>query len=68
LLNEVRQQANGISGAHGHFGISQLASLSVARYLGNSSETARRIMLNTWGLLRPVMLGRPATVPRMWNT
>lgn len=68
LLNEVREGAAGISGGYGHFGISQLASLNVARYLGNSSETARRIMLNTWGLLRPAMLGRPAMVPRMWNT
>jgi urease accessory protein len=68
LLNEVRAGAAEISSGGGHFGISQLPSLSVARYLGNSSEIARRIMLNTWGLLRPVMLGRQAMVPRMWNT
>jgi urease accessory protein len=68
LLNEARDGATEISSGLGHFGISQLPSLSVARYLGNSSEIARRIMLNTWGLLRPVMLGREAMVPRMWNT
>jgi urease accessory protein len=68
LLNEVREGAAEISGGGGHFGISQLASLNVARYLGNSSETARRIMLNTWGLLRPAILGRQPMVPRMWNT
>jgi urease accessory protein len=68
LLNEAREGAAEISGGSGHFGISQLASLVVARYLGNSSETARRIMLNSWGLIRPVMLGRKAMVPRMWNT
>jgi urease accessory protein len=68
LLNEARAGAAEISGGGGEFGISQLTSLSVARYLGNSSEIARRIMLNTWGLLRPVMLGRQAMVPRMWNT
>jgi urease accessory protein len=68
LLNEARDGATEISCGLGHFGISQLPSLIVARYLGNSSEIARRIMLNTWGLLRPVMLGREAMVPRMWNT
>lgn len=68
LLNEVREGAAEISGGSGHFGISQLNSLIVARYLGNSSEMARRIMLHAWGLIRPAMLGRQAMVPRMWNT
>jgi urease accessory protein len=40
----------------------------VARYLGNSSQTARRVMLDAWSHLRPVMLGREAVVPRVWNT
>jgi urease accessory protein len=68
LLNEARESAAEISGGRGHFGISQLTSLVVARYLGNSSEIARRVMLNSWGLIRPVMLGRGAMVPRMWDT
>ena len=68
LLDTVREGAAGILNGAGHFGISRLNPVVVARYLGDSSETARRVMLHSWGLLRPAMLGRQAMVPRMWNT
>jgi urease accessory protein len=38
------------------------------RYLGNSSETAKRLMTLAWQCLRPELLGRAAVVPRIWNT
>lgn len=58
---------------NGSAGVSQVktarnGSVVVARYLGNSSEVARHVMLHVWGALRPIMLGRAAIVPRMWNT
>jgi urease accessory protein len=54
---------------HGEaFGISQLKSVLAVRYLGNSSETAKRLMTLAWQCLRPELLGRPAVVPRIWNT
>ncbi len=68
LIDTAREEAAGIVNGAGHVGVSQLKSVVVARYLGNSSETARRVMLHVWGLLRPAMLGFPAIVPRMWNT
>ncbi|WP_177168714.1 urease accessory protein UreD [Nitrosovibrio sp. Nv6] len=68
LIDSAREEADEIANGAGHIGVSQLKSVVVARYLGDSSETARRIMLHIWGLLRPAMLGRPAIVPRMWNT
>jgi urease accessory protein len=68
LLDTVREGAAGISNGAGHFGISRFNPVVVARYLGNSSEIARRVMLHSWGILRPAMLGRQAMVPRMWNT
>jgi urease accessory protein len=49
-------------------GISALPDLLVARYLGHSSETARHWFTGLWRLLRPVYAGRPAVVPRIWNT
>lgn len=67
LIASLRKDANAVAGG-GSAGISQLKSVVVARYLGDSSETARRLMLRVWGGLRPVMLGRKAIVPRMWNT
>ncbi|HEY0847900.1 MAG TPA: urease accessory protein UreD [Noviherbaspirillum sp.] len=52
----------------GAFGATQMKSVLVARYLGHSSETARRLMLDAWRVLRPLLIGRNATVPRIWNT
>ena len=63
-----RQKVKLEVGARGSVGVTQLKSVVVARYLGNSSEVARRVILGMWGLLRPAMLNRQAMVPRMWNT
>ncbi|MBL8436799.1 MAG: urease accessory protein UreD [Zoogloeaceae bacterium] len=45
-----------------------LPGVLVARYLGASSESARRWLLALWQALRPMMAGRPGIVPRIWNT
>jgi urease accessory protein len=68
LISRIREETGVIINGVGTLGVTQMKSIVVARYLGNSSETARRVMLNAWGLLRPTMLNRPAMVPRMWNT
>ena len=60
LLDAAREGAGAIANGAGRLGISQLKSIVVARYLGDSSETARRVMLHVWGLLRPAMLGPQA--------
>jgi len=49
-------------------GVSQVKSVFVARHLGDDSEAARAAMLRVWQVLRPYLLGRPACVPRIWNT
>lgn len=68
LIDLAREGVDRIANGAGQVGISQLKSVVVARYLGDSSETARHVMLHVWGVFRPAMLGRPAIVPRMWNT
>ncbi|HEX8874741.1 MAG TPA: urease accessory protein UreD [Nitrosospira sp.] len=68
VLEAAREGASAIAASGGQAGVSQLKGLVIARYLGNSSETARRVMLNAWSHLRPAMLGREAMVPRVWNT
>lgn len=50
------------------FGVTQLKQMLVARYLGQSSESARAAMLTVWQHLRPAMLERAAVTPRIWNT
>ena len=50
------------------FGVSQMKSVLVARYIGDSSQEARRLMHKAWRLLRPALLDREAVIPRIWNT
>ena len=50
------------------FGVTQMKSVLLARYLGHDSEAARHAMLAVWRQLRPHLLGREAVVPRIWNT
>jgi urease accessory protein len=68
LIDLARAEAENISKGIGQIGISQFKSIVVIRYLGNSSEVARHVMLCAWSLFRPEILGRAAIVPRMWNT
>ena len=50
------------------FGVTQMKSVLVARYIGDSSQEARRLMQRAWRLLRPALLEREAVTPRIWNT
>lgn len=68
LIDLARLEAENLTNKIGQVGISQLKSMIVVRYLGNSSEVARQVMLKVWGLFRPEILGYPAIVPRMWAT
>lgn len=57
-----------IKAGDGAFGVTQMKSVIVARYLGHSSQTARQLMMHTWQQLRPALTGWEAVVPRIWNT
>ena len=65
LLEALRAIAPADGALHG---ISALPGLLVARYLGDSSEAARHWFAGLWAVLRPACCGRPAIVPRIWNT
>jgi urease accessory protein len=61
-LQALREEASD------RFGVTQMKSVLVARYIGDSSQEARRLMHRTWRLLRPVLLDRDAITPRIWQT
>ncbi len=48
--------------------VSELDGVLLARYLGPSAERCRALFVQLWTLLRPPLLGRPATRPRIWST
>jgi urease accessory protein len=52
----------------GQLGITLVDGVLVARYLGESTEQARKLFIRIWEALRPLLLGRPACPPRIWNT
>ena len=65
LLASCRQVAPSDGATHA---ITALPGLLVARYLGASSEAARLWFAALWAIIRPLCCGRPALVPRIWNT
>ncbi|MFZ2266930.1 MAG: urease accessory protein UreD [Azonexus sp.] len=65
LLETCRTVAP-VDGA-GH-ALTALPGMLVARYLGDSSEAARLWFAELWKILRPACCGRPAVIPRIWNT
>jgi urease accessory protein len=68
VVGALREDAGTRADNADMFGVTQSKAVVVVRYLGNSSETARRIMMHAWQLLRPQLIGRTAVVPRIWNT
>jgi urease accessory protein len=48
--------------------VTRMRSCLVARYRGGSAQRARSCFTALWGVLRPGLIGRPAVVPRIWNT
>jgi urease accessory protein len=68
VINSMREAATTMSNQAGAFGVTQMKSVVVVRYLGNSSEVARQLITQAWQQLRPELLGRDGVVPRIWNT
>jgi urease accessory protein len=48
--------------------VTLLPGILLARYLGESSEAARRYFIALWRILRPALTGRDAIEPRIWRT
>jgi urease accessory protein len=50
------------------FSVSQARSAIVCRYLGDGTERARAVFAQAWSAVRPILLGRAASPPRIWLT
>ncbi len=68
LMQSLRERCSAIADGRGRFGATQMKSVLLVRYLGDSSEVARHVMLAAWQLLRPLLLARDGTELRIWNT
>jgi urease accessory protein len=64
LVNETRKPQP----ESGRGAVTLLPGILLARYLGDSSEAARRYFTALWRILRPRLAGREAIEPRIWRT
>lgn len=53
---------------NGEGGITRLPGLLLGRYRGAEPESARRYFAALWSSARPLLAGRAAVPPRIWNT
>ncbi|MEO0318012.1 MAG: hypothetical protein RL404_1689 [Pseudomonadota bacterium] len=68
LMQSLRDRCTRVADGRGRFGATQMKSALLVRYLGDSSEVARHVMVGAWQLLRPALLAREGTELRIWNT
>lgn len=68
LMGSLREAGQQATAGRGQFGATQMKAATIVRYLGDSSEIARAVMLAAWAQLRPALLGREARPLRIWNT
>ena len=52
----------------GEGAVTRLPGLIVARHVGQFAEETRDYFTALWRVMRPALLGRDATRPRIWNT
>jgi len=57
-----------LSDAAGQTAATLLPGVLVIRRIGDSTERVRQVFLRAWEVLRPLAFGRPARIPRLWNT
>ena len=69
LLAACRQvEPNLTLDSHAKFAVTALPEIFSARYVGQSSQSARQYFEQLWQILRPWYAGRETTRPRIWNT
>jgi len=64
LLQETRKTEP----EQGQGAVTLLPGILLARYLGDSTEAAKRYFVALWRILRPALTGRDAIEPRIWRT
>ncbi len=65
---EVMTRCRALTAEGARVGVSAIDTLTVARYVGGSTEQARAYFVALWRELRPLLAGRDAVTPRIWNT
>jgi urease accessory protein len=64
----VLENARKIAGVETYNGVTLLGDVLVCRYLGDSTEQARKLFVAIWKQIRPGLIGKEAVLPRIWAT
>ena len=57
-----------VEGDDGDVAVTCVSGVLLARYRGQSAETARNYFVALWARVRPVLAGLDAVLPRLWTT
>lgn len=68
VLDVARACCENIALVQGTVGCTLLNNVLVVRYLGSSTAEAHRLLRVVWQAIRPLITGREAVTPRIWNT
>lgn len=49
-------------------GVTTIGNFIIIRYLGNCSDQAKKLFIQAWEIVRPLVSGRTAIKPRIWAT
>lgn len=66
-LQQLRASLEPVA-AGDYFGLTLIDDLLIARFLGDSTAHAQQRVTSLWKQLRPMLLDRPACIPRIWKT
>ncbi|MBC54780.1 MAG: urease accessory protein [Gammaproteobacteria bacterium] len=67
VLTALRETLSSFAGS-AQANVTLVNGFIVGRYLGYSAEEARRVFIAFWRILRPLLTGRNACLPRIWST
>ena len=67
LLDAARMSVADHTGA-ARIALTRLPQVLAVRYLGDSSEEAKELLIQIWHVLRPTLSGSAAVAPRLWAT
>ncbi|MBL4826358.1 MAG: urease accessory protein UreD [Spongiibacteraceae bacterium] len=67
LLDTLRKRLDEL-GAGKQVAVTAMGGICISRYLGESANDAKRLFIELWKMIRPVMIQREASIPRIWYT
>jgi urease accessory protein len=61
-------ERSGVSDGSAQLACTRVDGVLICRALGSQTDAVRRALTNIWSLIRPQIIGRAATPPRIWST